>query len=729
MTAPRFFDDRRGVSAVVGAVLILGMAVLAFASYQAFVVPTDNAEVEFNHNERVQDDMLELRNTIMTTLVTGDDGYATVELGAQFPQRLFAVNPANPTGTLETTELRPIVIELNEDDVTDEICGDDNVTRFIEYEPNYREFDDAGTLRYENSLLVHDLGETSIVESTQQFIRGDRVTIIPLRNEYHATGSETVSIEPRPGLIQRETVSDPVITIPTELDGETWNELLADELDDGETAEVSDGNLTVDLDGSYQIRCEIIGIDDHPESGERADEDRDINPVGEGTIQLINQGLDGDRAIIELRNRGATATIEEMRINFATAHEGGVSPDFADVYKDGAEDPSGRMFTGDDWVELDPEIEVEGDDFEDPITTFELEWNEVSDQTFFVLSALYDTGDMATYFVGFDAEDPLIQVDISDESDEELIAGETANVIVTVFNTGGAGSDEIQLLADDEVVDSEEVELATGEGEQIELSYVTDEDDIGELEIVVESEVDTDDHIIDVTEAPEDEAFFSVDVTETNEPVLAGDDDIEVTAEIRNVGGETGEQWIDFIVDGVVQTDLNESIELDSDEEQTIEFVWENPDESGTYDIVVASDDSEFEVDFEVAEDQAEGFDPVEGSIGLSRSDDHVNFDVEALFDLTVTDIDVETQNDMEDVSFDHVRTEIDGEEVEDGSVTIETDDGETEVEIGAFDEDIEDIDETFVDPESTDADIVITFTFDDGSEYEVGISAVPELD
>ena len=44
----RFTRDRRGQSVVVGTVILFGFLILALASYQAFAVPAQNNQAEFD---------------------------------------------------------------------------------------------------------------------------------------------------------------------------------------------------------------------------------------------------------------------------------------------------------------------------------------------------------------------------------------------------------------------------------------------------------------------------------------------------------------------------------------------------------------------------------------------------------------------------------------------------------------------------------------------------------
>jgi len=54
-------DDERGQAIQIGAVILFSFVVIGFSLYQATVVPDQNSEVEFNHNQNVQQDMLSYR--------------------------------------------------------------------------------------------------------------------------------------------------------------------------------------------------------------------------------------------------------------------------------------------------------------------------------------------------------------------------------------------------------------------------------------------------------------------------------------------------------------------------------------------------------------------------------------------------------------------------------------------------------------------------------------------
>ncbi|MFC6976212.1 hypothetical protein ACFQL1_18425 [Halomicroarcula sp. GCM10025709] len=61
-----FVGDERSQSIQVGAVLLFAVLIIAFSTYQAFVVPDQNRQIEFNHNQEVQQQLQDLRNAIVS---------------------------------------------------------------------------------------------------------------------------------------------------------------------------------------------------------------------------------------------------------------------------------------------------------------------------------------------------------------------------------------------------------------------------------------------------------------------------------------------------------------------------------------------------------------------------------------------------------------------------------------------------------------------------------------
>ncbi|MFT4883894.1 MAG: hypothetical protein ACI8U4_001407, partial [Natronomonas sp.] len=135
----------------------------------------------------------------------------------------------------------------------------------------YRQFDDAVR-----------------VQSSQRLLSDQSVNLVPVQGSFSESGSGTESIEPIPGRVKAQTVTDPVIELPTALDQATWNELLADELDSDESATVSGGTLTLDLSGEYNLVCSPVGINQAPPGGVR--NSGELSGGGSGGSQINPSG-------------------------------------------------------------------------------------------------------------------------------------------------------------------------------------------------------------------------------------------------------------------------------------------------------------------------------------------------------------------------------------------------------------------------------------------------------
>jgi len=391
----RLWDDERAQSIQVGAVLLFGVLVILFSVYQAVIVPSQNQEVEFNHNQRVQGDLVELRNAVLETKSTGQDGFVSVELGTQYPARLVGLNPPSPSGVLQTTESRPVVVEQGGSDITDDVCpGSDITTRAFKYTPSYSEYVNAGTLRYENSVLYQNFSENAVTLSSQQLVRGDRVQLIPLNRSYREASSRTVSVDFKAGRLDNSERDDINVTVPTRLPERTWEELLSGQVAPG-NVNVNNGNLTLDLSGTYTISCGPVGVDQAPASGSRESGTDEINPAAPGDIRLVNETKNGQTVSLFFNNTGGTNNFTAARINFYNAQS--QEPDTATV-RENNEPDSATLDVPGDFETFNPDITLDGNG---TVTEVELEFSggNVNPNDWFVITFELETGETALYFV------------------------------------------------------------------------------------------------------------------------------------------------------------------------------------------------------------------------------------------------------------------------------------------------------------------------------------------
>ena len=218
------------------------------------------------------------------------------------------------------------------------------------------------------------------------------------------------------------------------------------------------------------------------------------------------------------------------------------------------------------------------------------------------------------------AESALSNLDIAGQgSDAEITEGDDGSVSVDVTNVGEEeDSFGVTLTIGDELeVSTTTGVLDDGESETVTFEGVTGDLEPGEYTVSVSSD---DDHLsgsVDVTEdeddrederedddpgeAPEPEgAEFAVEITTTNSPVVEGES-VEVTAQVENVGDETGTESIVLRVASTQQDD--ETVTLDGGESTEITLTWATESgDTGDHTVEVSSPDDVATADVTVTE-------------------------------------------------------------------------------------------------------------------------------
>jgi len=237
-------SDERAQAIQVGAVLLFGALVVAFASYQAVVVPDQNRGIEFNHNKQVQEQLQELRNGMLAS-AGGQSQPVTITLGTRYPSRLLAINPGPATGSLRTSGTSdPQVAAWINNSVASGEPGDywDGTNRSLTtgsvvYQPNYNVYTGAPTTVYENTVLANEFRDTNVTLSGQRLIRDERITLVTVNGSLSVTQSGSVSPDPQPTSASRQSLTitndtdeNVTIAVATRLSNDTWADLLSDEV-------------------------------------------------------------------------------------------------------------------------------------------------------------------------------------------------------------------------------------------------------------------------------------------------------------------------------------------------------------------------------------------------------------------------------------------------------------------------------------------------------------------
>ena len=351
-----FLGDDRAVTVQIGAVLLLGFLVISLSLYQATVVPDENREVEFQHNQRVQSDLLEVRNAILGTAATGSAAPTTVELGTQYPTRTVAINPSPPSGTLSTSSLGNISINnataddaatAREDYPETEDFWDGTThnytTKSLEYRPSYANYDNAPTTVYENGIVYNRFRSGNVTRSGQPVVAGTRISLVALDGELARGGVGSLQVDPQAVSVSTRTISvtndtpgeNVSVVVPSELDADAWRDLLNETGDYDPAANQSNGayvyevqnhstgvELYFEPDATYQLKLSKVGVGQNVDDTEPAyltsaedltedpfvdrtypfvveARDRYNNPIGTSVTAAADRGTVPDGTVVE----------------------------------------------------------------------------------------------------------------------------------------------------------------------------------------------------------------------------------------------------------------------------------------------------------------------------------------------------------------------------------------------------------------------------------------------
>jgi len=278
--------DDRGQSIQIGAVLIFAALILLLSLYQATIVPQQNKQVEFDHSQQVQGDLLEFRNAVTSTFGESASRSVSIRLGTTYPSRVLAVNPPPVSGLLRTAGTTDADVSFalsnvealdgEADDFWDSGSPREYGTGAVVYRPGYNEYGQPPRTVYDSTVLYDNFtfeGAT-IARSDQTLVDGSTISLVALNGSLQRSSSGATSVDVRPVSASSTTVTvtnrvagDPVtIRTATRLPQSAWTELLADEANvtDVRTSSLGiEGFRTLEIDlrpGTYELRMAKAGV-------------------------------------------------------------------------------------------------------------------------------------------------------------------------------------------------------------------------------------------------------------------------------------------------------------------------------------------------------------------------------------------------------------------------------------------------------------------------------------
>lgn len=272
-----FRDANRAQAIQVGAILLFALLILGISIYQATVVPQQNARVEFNAYQGATDDMVSVRDDVVTAGTEGTAASTTVQSGATYPARSIFVNPGAPSGTVSTASapnvtlsgVRPVGSEASNTRAFWNATSGTYETNRVTFTPSYNEFDgppvgiaDQGVYRLPNDrILPISAGST---------ISGNRITLVTVRGDLGAAG-RSVSVTADPVSTATRTVvvtgtgATFDVTVPTPIPASAWNDTVAPDVVANPnvvtTTPVGDDSVRITFNGSRQYELRLAAVE------------------------------------------------------------------------------------------------------------------------------------------------------------------------------------------------------------------------------------------------------------------------------------------------------------------------------------------------------------------------------------------------------------------------------------------------------------------------------------
>ncbi|MFC3477056.1 Ig-like domain-containing protein [Halobacterium litoreum] len=304
----RFRDDTRGVTVQVGAVLLFATIIIALALYQATVVPTQNADVEYKHSQAVEGDLTQLRNSLLSTAAAGSTRPTSVRLGTTYPSRVFLVNPPPPSGTLRTGSYDNDTIQVSNVEATNPETQEfldgtwSASTKYVEYVPDYSEYQSAPTRRYTASVLSNYFPDrnVSVPLTDQLLVRGDTITLVSINGSLATSRSGPVTVSPEAlsaphqrVQVEPQNPGSPVtVTVPTSVSAAAFR---------NQTALGDQPNVSVVDAGENRVEIQLTGRDTYTLQTARVGVGSDTADPGPHYLTVVEN--DSDSVTVEARDR------------------------------------------------------------------------------------------------------------------------------------------------------------------------------------------------------------------------------------------------------------------------------------------------------------------------------------------------------------------------------------------------------------------------------------------
>jgi len=194
-----FLNNDKGISEIIGALLVFLILVVVLGSIQVYEVPKWNKELERQNFDIVTAEFIEMKSDLEDVSSQFVPRTSALHMGVKYPERFMLRNPGPAYGTLSTY---PLNITVN---ITLSDYSGGNITyNETKYTSNGIEYKLNGLsnfpkLVYEHGLIITDFDRANLTDTTQSLLIGDEI-FIPIVNGSSITlsSAQTESLNLKP---------------------------------------------------------------------------------------------------------------------------------------------------------------------------------------------------------------------------------------------------------------------------------------------------------------------------------------------------------------------------------------------------------------------------------------------------------------------------------------------------------------------------------------------------
>nr|AAU84354.1 conserved hypothetical protein [uncultured archaeon GZfos9D8] len=256
----KFIEDGKGVSNIIGTLLIFAILVSLFGAFQTTMVPVWNKGVEYDHLDVVYGDMMSLKSDIEDVALHTSPKSSEIHLGVRYPERAIFMNPGEGAAGMLTVEKGvKIIVEYAVLNISGVATLMEPLT-FYSSRITYELYGTIGSPKYvyEHGILIRDYGTSNVTTDEQPLIINDNIYIPVVNATANFTKSsldvESLAIYPSTQAPITPRVKYVNVTMETEYP-EIWKDLLADV---NESNDYTNASVSVE-EGKIYINCTAGG--------------------------------------------------------------------------------------------------------------------------------------------------------------------------------------------------------------------------------------------------------------------------------------------------------------------------------------------------------------------------------------------------------------------------------------------------------------------------------------